>query len=214
MADIAKAIAAIARARALIGPDHLPEVNAELQAAWEALKAEPFDASPLHVLSDFLKDHGAHALLSAAEDPVKELLALREQKWRSIELTEDTRPDLEQRFWVDLKFEGLTAWAGGTSRGEVLARSLRMLATELDARAAGERVPGAGLFVSEIPPRLGVVTVRIQAPHSTAIGEPVRLGGRVVGHATEAAELGELVSVRLLPTIHVDPDPVDPPAPR
>lgn len=41
--------------------------------------ADPIDPAPLHVLADFLRDHGALDLLTATQDPVKELLELRER---------------------------------------------------------------------------------------------------------------------------------------
>jgi hypothetical protein len=145
-----------------------------MKEALAALPVEPTDTAPLAVLSDFLKDHGAHALLAAAEDPVKELLALREQKWRSIELREEVHPfDTNRaRFEATVSLEGLASTNYGFTRSEALEYALRGLATEFAARAAGERVPTKVPHIDQLEPGsivIGLVTFRVDDGRGGAV---------------------------------------------
>lgn len=128
--------------------------------------ADPIDPTPLAVLSDFLKDHGAHHLLSACEDPVRELLALREQLKNAVTVRVEpaaiprSASDLGQVDYgqrVTLTFRGVTVREAHREGTLAMAGALVRLATEVDARwphrlEGGSRVLLVGTPVREDNP--------------------------------------------------------------
>lgn len=122
-----------------------------LREGLAVLPSEPADVAGLAVLSDYLKDHGQHALLSAVEDPVKELLELRSEAARlRRRIDQSAIVSSYREGGVAVTYRGSTVHRVHPDATFALAEALRGLADEIDARTAGGWVP------RETPPQHGV----------------------------------------------------------
>jgi hypothetical protein len=156
VADLAKARAAVKAASDECHRRYRHPMPCErcegLTQALAALNAspEPADVAGLAVLSDYLKDHGAHELLSAVEDPVKELLELR-ARVEKLNLVEERKEDghVARLRFEHLDFECLpqnSRWRSLAAIFGVMRDALEELAEGAERRVEPQPQPMVGLL--------------------------------------------------------------------